>query len=98
MSYADFLREDARLVTLRLLSEMPTYTSNSSILYDALSRFGHNPSRDLVKTELRWLEEQGLVQLDDIGPVLVVKLTARGADVAAGRVVTPGVKRPSAGG
>ncbi|ENY6783327.1 ArsR family transcriptional regulator [Providencia rettgeri] len=97
MSFAHFLREDARLVTLRLLSEMPAYTSNSSILHGALARFGHHPSRDLVKTELRWLEEQGLVTLEDIGPVLVVKLTARGEDVAMGRATVPGVKRPGAG-
>ncbi|NCG55189.1 MULTISPECIES: VpaChn25_0724 family phage protein [Serratia] len=98
MKYQDFLREDMRLVTLRILSEMPGYTSNSSVIFEGLTRYGHNPSRDLVKSELLWLEEQGLVSTEDIGTVLVVRLTARGADVAAGRAIVPGVKRPGAGG
>lgn len=97
MSFADFLREDQRLVMLRFLAEMPSYSSNSSVIYQALTRYGHAPSRDQVKTELRWLEDQGLLRLDDIETVLVARLTERGADVAAGRAIVPGVKRPGAG-
>ncbi|EPA9110270.1 VpaChn25_0724 family phage protein [Serratia plymuthica] len=98
MSFADFLREDQRLVMLRFLAEMPSYSSNSSVIYQALTRYGHAPSRDQVKTELRWLEDQGLLRVDDIETVLVARLTERGADVAAGRAIVPGVKRPGAGG
>ncbi|HAT1683669.1 TPA: ArsR family transcriptional regulator [Klebsiella oxytoca] len=98
MKFVDFLREDQRLVMLRILQEMPGYTSNSSVLYTALIRYGHTLSRDQVKTELRWLEEQGLVRLEEIDSVLVVYLTERGADVATARAVVPGVKRPGAGG
>ena len=98
MNFDSFLREDQRLVILRILSEMPGYSSNSSVLYAALTQFGHTPSRDQIKSELRWLEEQGLVTVEDIETVLVARLTERGADVAVGRAVTPGVKRPSAGG
>ncbi|EDQ2494188.1 ArsR family transcriptional regulator, partial [Salmonella enterica subsp. enterica] len=53
---------------------------------------------DQVKTELRWLEEQSLVRTETLESVLVVWLTERGADVAAGRTIVPGVKRPGAGG
>lgn len=98
MSFADFLREDQRLVMLRFLSEMPSYSSNSSVIYQALTRYGHAPSRDQIKSELRWLEEQGLVTVEDIETVLVARLTERGSDVAAGRAIVPGVKRPGAGG
>ncbi|EBD3217972.1 ArsR family transcriptional regulator [Salmonella enterica] len=98
MKFVDFLREDWRLVTLRILSEMPGYSSNSSVLYSALTQYGHNLSRDQVKTELRWLEEQALVRIETLESVLVVWLTERGADVATGRAVVPGVKRPGAGG
>jgi hypothetical protein len=45
------------------------------------------PSRDQIKSELRWLEEQGLVTVEDIETVLVARLTERGADVAAGRAI-----------
>lgn len=94
--YADYLRQDQRLVLLRVLHEMPTYTANSSVLYNLLSEYGHAPSRDQVKTELLWLAEQGLVSINDVGGVLIAKLTERGSDVSTGRAVVPGVKRPGA--
>lgn len=94
--YATFLAEDRRLVILRVLSEMAGYRANSSVLYTLLSTWGHEPSRDQVKTDLRWLEEQQLLQIEEIGSVLLSTLTERGADVAAGRAIVPGVKRPGA--
>ncbi len=94
--YAEFLRQDMRLVLLRLLEEMPAYRANSSVLNAALDNFGHSVSRDVVKTELHWLSEQGAVSLEDIGPVLVATLTERGHDIATGKARVPGVKRPGA--
>lgn len=96
LPYADFLRQDMRLVILRLLAELPAYRANSSMLNAALDSYGHTASRDQVKTELAWLAEQGAVSLDDIGPVLVATLTERGQDIAAGRTRVPGIKRPGA--
>lgn len=96
--YAHYLSADRRLVILRILAEMPTYRANSSVLHTVLNEWGHEPSRDQVKTELRWLEEQQLISIDDVGEgaVLLAKLTERGADVAAGRARVDGVKRPGA--
>lgn len=94
--YSDFLREDIRLVVLRLLVEMMAYRANSSVLTMALDNYGHTLSRDQVKTELHWLAEQGALTLSDVGPVLVATLTERGQDIAAGRARVPGIKRPGA--
>lgn len=94
--FADFLREDQRLAILRLLAEMPAYRSNSSVLNSALRAWGHEMSRDQVRTELLWLAEQGLIDVEDFQAVLVVTLAERGADVAAGRSRVMGVKRPGA--
>lgn len=96
--YAEFLSHDRRLVILRILAEMPTYRANSSVLHTVLNQWGHEPSRDQVKTELRWLEEQQLISLEDVGDgaVLLAKLTERGLDVQAGRARVDGVKRPGA--
>lgn len=96
--YAHYLSADRRLVILRILAEMPTYTANSSVLHAVLNDWGHAPSRDVVKSELRWLEEQQLLAIEEIGEgaVLMAKLTERGADVAAGRARVDGVKRPEA--
>lgn len=94
--FSEFIRPDQRLVILRLLSELPAYTSNSSVIAQLLSQFGHAMSRDQVKTEIWWLAEQGLLEVDEAESVLVVKLTERGADVVAGRTRVPGVKKPGA--
>lgn len=95
--FAEFLREDQRLVILRVLASVPSYTANSSVLHGALGQVGHYPSRDQVRTEIRWLEEQGLVTVDAAAfELLIARLTERGADVAAARAVVPGVKRPGA--
>ncbi|NYT80891.1 ArsR family transcriptional regulator [Alcaligenaceae bacterium] len=95
--YTQYIVEDMRLLVLRLLSEMPTYKANSSVLRSALAAWGHEPSRDHVRTQLRWLEEQGLVAIEDIAQgVLLATLTDRGQDVAAGRARVDGVKRPGA--
>ncbi|HCF0334985.1 TPA: ArsR family transcriptional regulator, partial [Pseudomonas aeruginosa] len=53
-NYSDFISQDRRLVILRILAEMPTYQANSSVLHAVLSQWGHDPSRDQVKGELRW--------------------------------------------
>ena len=96
MSFKNHLIEDMRLVVLRTLSEMSSYRLNSSVLHSFITRYGHSFSRDQLRTELHWLAEQGLIVIEENSEnVLVVKLTERGADVASGRAITHGVKRPS---
>lgn len=95
-TFASFLAEDRRLVILRVLADMPGYRTNSFLLHTLLGKFGHEPSADQVKTDLTWLQEQGLVKIDDAEGVYVATLTTRGADAAAGRAIVPGVKRPGA--
>ncbi|PKN07506.1 MAG: hypothetical protein CVU73_12155 [Deltaproteobacteria bacterium HGW-Deltaproteobacteria-8] len=102
MSFAQLLSEDRRLVVLRLLSAAPEYTLNAFVLRHGLEAVGHAMSTDQLATELAWLAEQGLLDLSavadvTVGGIIVARLTSRGADVAAGRVVTPGVKRPEPG-
>jgi len=94
MSYDVVITEHLRITILRLLEEVPSRTLNESILLDKSEPYGFAPSRDRLRTELRWLEEQGLVRLSG-GPCLVATLTERGEDVARCRVTVPGVKRPS---
>jgi repressor of nif and glnA expression len=96
MSFADYLRKDVRLVCLRILSETPSYRANSSVLANLLHQFGHSITRDQIKTELRWLEEQGLLKLDEAGSVLVATLLERGQDVSEGRAFVDGIAKPRA--
>jgi len=97
MSFAHHLTEDRRLVILRLLAEAPGYSANESILHSAIQGFGHSVSRDMVRTDLAWLQEQELLTTEDLASIRVATLTQRGLDVSAARATVPGVKRPSPG-
>lgn len=91
--FAELKTKDMRLVMLRSMAEDGN-ALNESMLQSILEMFGHNASRDKVRTEMRWLEEQGLVHIEEIAGVLVGRLTGRGADAAAGRCKIDGVKSP----
>lgn len=95
MSFADLVTSDIRLVILRALEQDLGYSHNESIIHAILEKFGHKCSRDHVRTQLSWLQEQGLVTLDDVSGIYVATITQRGADVATGAATVPGVKRPS---
>jgi repressor of nif and glnA expression len=89
------MNEHLRITVLRLLEEESDFSLNESIINDLSAAFGFSPSRDRLRTELSWLEEQGLVENEDMGGLIVATLTQRGKDVATGRVIVPGVKRPN---
>lgn len=94
MSFAELVQSDIRLVILRALAQDLGYSHNDSILHAALGMYGHKCSRDTVRTELTWLEEQRLVTIDKVGETYVATITERGVDVANGMATVPGVKRP----
>jgi len=95
-TYNDFLREQRRLVILRLMSEQAGYRSNSSIIYAGLQHLGVHASRDDVVTDIAWLTDQGLALSEEaVTGVWVASLTARGLDVATGNAACPGVAKPS---
>ncbi len=93
----DILTQDQRLVILRSLNDTQGEL-NESVLQDCLDAYGHKVSRDKVRVQLCWLEEQQLVRLEPLrGGFLVAHLTGRGQDVADGRARVPGVKKPRLG-
>ncbi|KOO57258.1 hypothetical protein WH43_14285 [Rheinheimera sp. KL1] len=91
----NLMKEHQRLVVLRLLAEDTGYDLNESILHDGINAVGLSISRDGLRVELAWLEEQGLIELSKVGSIQIAKLTQRGLDAAEGRVKIPGIKRPS---
>ena len=95
MSFHTAIAEDRRLSLLLVLQQTPGYSTNAFLLREAVDQiYGHSASLDQIKTDIAWLTEQGLVESRTSGDVVLAKLTARGADVADGRAVTPGVKKP----
>jgi hypothetical protein len=94
MSYRQTIAEHVRICLLRLLEEAPEYEANNAILGDGVAIYGLRVTRDLVNTELSWLDEQGLIKLQQVsGSISVARLTSRGLDVARGRATVPGVRK-----
>lgn len=92
---SDILNEDRRLVLLRSLLDCGN-SANESVLQTCLQAYGHRVSRDVVRTQLAWLREQGLVRLTDVSGCYVADITGSGDDVANGLSCVPGVKKPRA--
>lgn len=96
-SYIEHLMEHARLSILRHLAAAPSYSANDSLLFDLLIQLGVSVTRDQVRSCIVWLAEQGMIENKEIATVMVPTITQRGIDVAAGRAIVPGVRRPSPG-
>ncbi len=88
--------EHRRLAILKHLARSSEYTSNASILIDVVRGVGIATSDDQMRGALAWLGEQELIDMTDHGHVVIATATTRGVEVAEGRVVHPGVKRPTA--
>ena len=71
--------------------------SNENVLCTVARKHGYMVSKDYVRTELSWLEEQGYVRLRTVDGVVVCRLTDRGSDVACGYVTVPGVATKALG-
>lgn len=95
MSYLEHLMQHARLAILRFLAAAPSYSGNESLLTDAVNSVGVVVTRDQVKTAIGWLAEQGLVTVEELHGLTIAKATQRGIEVAEGRAIVAGVKRPS---
>lgn len=90
--FGRLITEDRRLSILLLLDD--AVAANEALLQTALAQFGHSPSADQVAGDLAWLAEQGLATTSKLAGLVVARITTRGSDVANGRAVVPGVKRP----
>ncbi len=95
MDYDTLIREDARLIMLRVLAQEPSETLNSDLLRQHLIRFGIDRERAWVHVELDWLAEMGTVTLTEAGSVKVATLTERGGRHLSRAIAIEGIKRPA---
>lgn len=89
--------EALRLTVLHVLAAAATedvHDLNDAILRSSVSDFGPAPDAAALAAALDWLEERRCVRTRRTGEFRIVTLTELGADVAAGRVTLPGVRRP----
>lgn len=90
--YPEILREDRRLCLLQHLASAADYTAHAHVLRQALAGLGHQVAFDVLRADLAWLDEQGLIVLAD-GEIPVATLTLRGEDAGRGITRIPGVAR-----
>lgn len=93
-TYAQVAAEDRRLAILRVLEGSAEYRANLYLIQRMLNSFGHAAPFDVVKSDIAWLAEQGLLVAEEIGGLPIPQINARGLDVANGRSIVPGVARP----
>ncbi|MDA3977910.1 hypothetical protein [Gallibacterium sp. AGMB14963] len=92
MDKYNIFAQDQRMLLLHFLAENNN-SANDEVLQDCLQLYGHRISRDVVRTQLNWLAEQGLVTVSDFGHLRIAKLTARGFDVSQNQATVEGVKK-----
>lgn len=86
MEYRQLITENQRLAVLKFLKDDGDYTLNTSILQDGLTAIGQDISRDKLETEVNWLAEQGLVEIEHYCSVTVCYSgQADGARIRRGR-------------
>jgi hypothetical protein len=96
ITFAERLAEDRRLVILRCLSEAAGYQMNDQMLKKAVAFIGHQAATDIIRADVIWLADHGLVRMEKIavtsGELWIVYLTTAGQEVSEGRY-HPGVAR-----
>jgi len=90
-----YLTYDARLIILRELHKQTDGRLNETLLTKTLDAFGHNRSREWVRTQLRKLAELDAVKVTEISGIMVAGITRSGVDHVERRTVIEGVARPS---
>ena len=91
--HSETLRAARRWWILRILDELPNREANLGVVSDGLRHYGIGATQDVIRTDLAWLQEQGYLQVRYADQLWIPVLTARGAEVAAGTVLAPGVAR-----
>ncbi|MCG7565867.1 hypothetical protein MHM95_06145 [Pseudoalteromonas sp. CnMc7-15] len=95
MALQDVQAEHQRISILISLKESADYGANISMLADILQRYALGCSRDQLKTQVNWLEQNGYVTVERLSDnTWIAKITHAGIDVANGHSVVPGIKRP----
>ena len=92
--YAEMVAEDRRLILLQALHEVPDYALRETTMLRLLEGERLAIDQDGLRRELRHLADEGLLEIEYHDGVQAARITARGADVAAGRTRVSGIARP----
>jgi Fe2+ or Zn2+ uptake regulation protein len=86
--------EHRRLAILQLLAKDPDYSINDTLLQQLLGQVGHGVGMAVVRADLAWLEQLGLLATSELPGCTIAVLRNDGVDVANGVAGVPGIARP----
>lgn len=95
ISFEEHTARDGRLVILKGLAGETDGRMNETLISALLLTFGHNRSREWVRTQLLKLQEIGAVKVVTAGSVMIASITRAGLDHVERRTIIDGVARPS---
>ena len=93
--YTNFKLRDLRLTMLKSLRAQGDLTANEKILQLEARQFGLSFSREVIRTELRFLEQLQAIALREAGSVMIATLKRRGEDHLERLIELDGVDTPS---
>ena len=95
LSFETYSQEDARLCILKELNRQTDGRFNEAMLTHVIMAYGHNRSREWVRTQLRKMAELGAIVVEDMGAIMIAEITRAGIDHVERRSIIEGIKRPS---
>lgn len=96
MSLPDLIRPIVRRAILDLLNDIGGQQSDD-VIARLLAGLGHRVARRDVTEELGWLSQQGLVEIENVGPFVCGEITPDGIDTSDGKLRIDGVSRHRTG-
>lgn len=94
VNFDEHVAAERRLAILQVLADSTNYQANEYTLEAVLAELAHSVSNVRLRADLARLAELGLLETSTVGGVTIAKLRQDGLDVALGKSVAPGVKRP----
>jgi len=95
MNFPDFKAEHRRWAILKLLSDEHDRRCNHVLLRKKLPRWDHNVTLGTLEGDLKWLEQRGLVTVEELMTgYLAATVTDLGIAVAGGHERMRGVDFP----
>lgn len=90
--------ERRRRMIVDVLAADAPHALNTDILRAVLKGLGERAGREETEGHAEWLAGAGLVEFTRKDPIMVVRITDRGRELAAGHIEIEGVAPPSAEG